>query len=402
MAGYISRQSTITDGNVGYSSLWNDEYNQILLAFASSTGHKHDGTSGEGGYVPLIADSDKKNYIEANQSSDVLDFYVEVATVATKQLSIADGAILPTTDDDVDLGSATYEFKDLYIDGVANIDSLVADTADINGGTFDGIVGGTTPAAGTFTALTATSGTITGITDLAVADGGTGSSTASDARTALGVDVAGTDNSTDVTLAGTPDYITISGQVVTRGLVNLTTDVTGDLPIAEGGTGSSTASAARTALGLAIGTDIQAYDADLTTWGAKAIPTGTVVGTSDTQALANKTLEGNSTSVGDSTGTANIKLKAGTGYQASMTMYENDVGKGNILYDSSLNAVRIYNITSTENLLLLDTGGITYEGNHITHSDGTTGGTGSAGSGNQYIELVIDGTTYKVLHDGTA
>jgi hypothetical protein len=30
------------------------------------------------------------------------------------------------------------EWKDLYIDGTANIDSLVADTADINGGTVDG------------------------------------------------------------------------------------------------------------------------------------------------------------------------------------------------------------------------------------------------------------------------
>ena len=37
----------------------------------------------------------------------------------------------------------------------------------------------------------------------------------------------------------------------------------------------------------------------------------------------------------------------------------------------------------------------------IATSDGTTGGTGSAGAGNQFVELVIGGTTYKVLHDGT-
>lgn len=43
--------------------------------------------------------------------------------------------------------------------------------------------------------------------------------------------LAGT-NSGDVTLAGTPDYITISGQVITRGSVDLATDVTGDLPYA--------------------------------------------------------------------------------------------------------------------------------------------------------------------------
>lgn len=36
-----------------------------------------------------------------------------------------------------------------------------------------------------------------------------------------------------------------------------------------------------------------------------------------------------------------------------------------------------------------------------TLSSGDTGGTGSAGAGNQYVELTIDGTTYKVLHDGT-
>jgi hypothetical protein len=37
----------------------------------------------------------------------------------------------------------------------------------------------------------------------------------------------------------------------------------------------------------------------------------------------------------------------------------------------------------------------------FTRSDGTTGGTGAAGAGNQYVELNVNGTTYKVLHDGT-
>jgi trimeric autotransporter adhesin len=57
-----------------------------------------------------------------------------------------------------DLGSASQEWRNLYIDGTANIDSLVADTADINGGTIDGsIIGGTTAAAITGTAITGTS-----------------------------------------------------------------------------------------------------------------------------------------------------------------------------------------------------------------------------------------------------
>lgn len=48
-------------------------------------------------------------------------------------------------------------------------------------------------------------------------------------------------NTNDVTLAGSPNYLTIAGQVITRALINLTSHVTGILPIANGGTGTSTA-----------------------------------------------------------------------------------------------------------------------------------------------------------------
>ena len=47
---------------------------------------------------------------------------------------------------------------------------------------------------------------------------------AATARTNLGVDASGTDNSTDVTLAGTPNYITISGQEITRNTIDIGDD----------------------------------------------------------------------------------------------------------------------------------------------------------------------------------
>ena len=59
------------------------------------------------------------------------------------------------------------------------------------------------------------------------------------ARTTLGVDAAGTDNSTDVTIAVGRDYISISGQELTLGAVDLAADVTGTLPVANGGTGAT-------------------------------------------------------------------------------------------------------------------------------------------------------------------
>lgn len=63
----------------------------------------------------------------------------------------------PATDNTYDLGRVGHEWRDLYLDGTANIDSLVADTADINGGTIDGTtIGATTPAAGTFSQVNST------------------------------------------------------------------------------------------------------------------------------------------------------------------------------------------------------------------------------------------------------
>ena len=54
--------------------------------------------------------------------------------------------------------------------------------------------------------------------------------TAAEIRTLIDVDQAGTDNSTNVTLGGTLDYLTISGQTITRNAIDLSTDVTGSLP----------------------------------------------------------------------------------------------------------------------------------------------------------------------------
>ena len=66
--------------------------------------------------------------------------------------------LIPSADDTYNLGASGAEWNDLFIDGVANIDSLVANTADINGGTVDGVtIGGSSAGAITGTTITGTS-----------------------------------------------------------------------------------------------------------------------------------------------------------------------------------------------------------------------------------------------------
>jgi len=136
------RQSSMADGDTITAALFNDEFNRLLTAFSyassSTTGHQHDGTAGEGGNVHTIGDQDFLNKIVADSTNNRWGFYVEVSSAAVEQIRIQDGAIVPVTDNDIDLGTSTLEFKDAYFDGTVTTDALVADTADINGGTVDG------------------------------------------------------------------------------------------------------------------------------------------------------------------------------------------------------------------------------------------------------------------------
>jgi len=165
MAGY-TRQSTFTDGDTITAALFNNEYDHLLAVFSNATGHKHDGTASEGPVIGLIGDAGEttpNNKVLIDSANNHIEFYIEVSSNPVQQLYIADGAILPVTDNDIDLGSSSLEFKDLFIDGTANIDSLVADTADINGGSIDGaVIGANSAAAGTFTTVTTTSNVVVG------------------------------------------------------------------------------------------------------------------------------------------------------------------------------------------------------------------------------------------------
>ena len=131
MAGY-TRQSTIADGNTIDASLFNNEYNQLLAAFVNTTGHKHDGTAAEGPVISILGDAGlvtPLNKILIDSTNNHIEFYVDVSSSAVEQLRIQDGAIVPITDNDIDLGTSSLEFKDAYFDGNVTLDGLVIGSA---------------------------------------------------------------------------------------------------------------------------------------------------------------------------------------------------------------------------------------------------------------------------------
>jgi len=120
MAGY-TRQSSFADGDTITAALFNDEYNQLVNAFSNTTGHSHDGTAASGPVIGLIGDAGEtspNNKVLIDTTNNYIEFYVEVSSSPVQQLYIADGAIIPVTDSDVDLGTSSLYFKDSYIDTV--------------------------------------------------------------------------------------------------------------------------------------------------------------------------------------------------------------------------------------------------------------------------------------------
>src|SRR6056300_1179766 len=109
--------NNIADGNIINASELDGQFDAVQSAFDASTGHTHDGTAGEGAPIETIG-----------PSQDV------VATASV---------LRPKTDNTVDLGTASLEYKDLFLDGTAHIDTLDVDENASITGTL-GVTGATT------------------------------------------------------------------------------------------------------------------------------------------------------------------------------------------------------------------------------------------------------------------
>ena len=137
MAGYVRQsaaeiQNTLT---IDAADL-NNEFNALVSAFnngsGNTAGHKHDGTAANGPVISILGDSGvgtPLNKIIIDSSNNHLEFNVNVSGSSVEQVRLQDGVIVPTTTNDINLGTSTLQFKDAYFDGNVTLDGLVIGSA---------------------------------------------------------------------------------------------------------------------------------------------------------------------------------------------------------------------------------------------------------------------------------
>ena len=143
----LTASSTIPNTDItGLGTMSTQNANSVAVTGGTINGTTVGATTAAAGTFTDLTVNDNSTLGSSN--ADTINFVGRVNSEFT-----------PATDNTYDLGRTGHEWRDLYLTGTGNIDSLIADTADINGGTIDGtVIGGASAAAGTFTTVVATSG----------------------------------------------------------------------------------------------------------------------------------------------------------------------------------------------------------------------------------------------------
>ena len=328
-----------------------------------------------------------------------------------------DSDIVPSTDNARDLGASGLEFKDLYLDGTANIDSLVADTADINGGSIDGAtIGAASPSSIVATTITANSNvTITGSLD---ANGGasidniqigvTGDNEIDTASGNLTIDSAGGTVTVD-------DNLTVSGDLTVNGTtttINSTTVAIDDknFQVATGAADDAAADGAGLTVDSGDGDKTWNFEATGDNWGASEninLASGKVLKVNNTQILSATALS--SAVVVD---LASVNIDGGTDIGADIVDADEmliDDGGGGTNRRSDMSRVKKYIWSSaSSDLTASDSGVVTLANTGV--SAGTVGSAtaipiisvDSKGRITNTSTTAVDSTTIAVLDTSVA
>jgi hypothetical protein len=142
MGATYTRQSSYTDGDTITAAHTNDEFNQLLAAFAASTGHTHDGTAAEGGPITKLV-SNSLTFGAGTAGTDItITFDGETTDGVLKWMEdedyfeFSDDILIATTEKIQFRDTAIYIYSsaDGQLDLVADTEiQIAATTVDING-----------------------------------------------------------------------------------------------------------------------------------------------------------------------------------------------------------------------------------------------------------------------------
>jgi len=157
----VNQLDVVTINSVTQSDLTLEVQDKLIVSALSASSANSDGGGLRiGGGSTVVGHA----AVLWNHASSSLDFSIGDES----QILVKDGSIVPSRDNNVDLGASGAEYKDLYLDGVAYIDDLRADqlgaaldansqaitNINVDSGAIDGtVIGANSAAAATFTTV---------------------------------------------------------------------------------------------------------------------------------------------------------------------------------------------------------------------------------------------------------
>ena len=199
-----------------------------------------------------------------------------------------------------------------------------------------------------------------------------------------------------VTLAGTNTNLTSLANLVTVGTVGTGTWAATDVAVSHGGTGASSAGSARTNLGLAIGSNVQAYDAGLNSIAGLTTAADKMIYTSGSDTYVVTALSAFARTILDDADAAAVRSTIGAGSSSASAFADlSDVGS------TTATAGRLMvadgdsweSVAVSGDIALASSGAMTIQANSVALATDTTGNYVAtvADAGNSHITVANSG-----------